>query len=129
VEPQFYANLLKVLEVTDVPLEGQWDRRQWPATSDRFTQEFGKRTRQEWVEAFEGVAACVEPVWSLEESLVHPQALARGTFTEVDGLVQVTPAPRFSRTVGRAPSPWARPGQHSAEIRAEVGTRAGLADQ
>jgi alpha-methylacyl-CoA racemase len=125
VEQQFYENLLGVLGLTDVPLAGQWDRAQWPVTSDRFAQVFSTRTRQEWVEAFEGVDACVEPVRGLGESLVHPQALARGTFTEVDGLVHVSPAPRFSRSGVRAPSAWARPGEHSAELRAELSTRAG----
>ncbi|PMD04280.1 carnitine dehydratase, partial [Brevibacterium paucivorans] len=40
--------------------------------------------------------ACVAPVWSMEQALEDPQLKARGTYTEVDGVTQPRPAPRFS---------------------------------
>ncbi|MDQ3898553.1 MAG: CoA transferase, partial [Actinomycetota bacterium] len=44
----------------------------------------------------------------------------RGVFVEVDGVVQPDVAPRFSVTPGAVGSVPA-PGQHSDEIRAELG--------
>jgi crotonobetainyl-CoA:carnitine CoA-transferase CaiB-like acyl-CoA transferase len=39
------------------------------------------------------------------EAPEHPHLKARGTFIEVDGIVQPAPAPRFSATVPAPPTP------------------------
>jgi alpha-methylacyl-CoA racemase len=41
---------------------------------------------------------CIAPVLSLAEAPGHPHNIARGTFVEVDGVIQPAPAPRFSAT-------------------------------
>ena len=71
----------------------------WPAMKARFAEVFATKTRDEWAAVFEGTDACAAPVlspWRGRTS--HPHNQARGTFVEVDGLVQPGPAPRFSRT-------------------------------
>ncbi|HEX9993560.1 MAG TPA: CoA transferase, partial [Acidimicrobiales bacterium] len=45
----------------------------------------------------------------------------RGTFTEVAGVVQPAPAPRFSRTPGAVARPPAHAGQHTDEALADWG--------
>jgi len=120
VETQFYTNLLSVLSLDDVSASTQWDRDQWPKVAEQFAEEFSKRTRSGWVEAFADVDACVQPVPGIAESVQHPQAVARQLFHEVDGLIQVAPAPRFSRTPSRMPSPLARTGEHTNEIRDQI---------
>ncbi|HRE19501.1 MAG TPA: CoA transferase, partial [Rhabdaerophilum sp.] len=45
---------------------------------------------------FVGSDACVAPVLTLDEAPAHPHNQARGTFAAVDGVVQPSPAPRFS---------------------------------
>jgi alpha-methylacyl-CoA racemase len=45
----------------------------------------------------------------------------RGTFTEVDGLVQPAPAPRFSRTAAEIQGRPPRIGEHTDEILRDVG--------
>ena len=40
------------------------------------------------------------PVLSLSEAPDHPHHQARGTYAKVEGSVQPSPAPRFSRTPG-----------------------------
>ncbi|MFX5839407.1 CoA transferase, partial [Acinetobacter baumannii] len=62
---------------------------------------FKTRTRDEWCELLEGSDVCFAPVLDLQEAPRHPHNIARGTFTEVDGIVQPAPSPRFSRTPGR----------------------------
>jgi alpha-methylacyl-CoA racemase len=51
----------------------------------------------------EGSDVCFAPVLTLAEAVAHPHNRARGTFVEVEGVMQPAPAPRFSRTVPDAP--------------------------
>lgn len=51
----------------------------------------------------------------MAEAPAHPHNAARGTFTEVAGVRQAAPAPRFSRTPGTVSRPPAHPGQHTEE--------------
>ncbi len=107
IEPQFYAELLKVLGLDSADLPAQNDRAQWSAMKERFAAIFRTRTRDEWAEAFAGTDACGAPVLSPWEAHTYPHNVERGTFVEVEGVVQPGPVPRFSRTpaaVTRAPT-------------------------
>ena len=68
-------------------------------------QLFKTRSRDEWCALLEGTDACFAPVLSMEEAPRHPHNVARGSFVEVDGVVQPAPAPRFSRTPAARPTP------------------------
>lgn len=107
VEPQFYRGLLAVLGIVDDDLPAQFDPAGWDVMKDRLAAVFRTRTRQEWCERLEGLDVCVTPVLRMSEAATHPHHRARGTFVEVDGVVQPAPAPRFSRTPGgiRRPPP------------------------
>lgn len=97
LEPQFYAELLRVLEID--PAEApQWDRARWPELKERFAAVFKQRTRAEWARVLERAEACATPVLSLREAPAHEHNRHRGTFIERGGIVQPAPAPRFSRT-------------------------------
>ena len=69
---------------------------------ERFAELFRTRTRAEWAEVFESEEACVTAVYGLGEAKDHPHMRARGTFVELDGIVQPAAAPRFGRTPGQA---------------------------
>jgi alpha-methylacyl-CoA racemase len=43
----------------------------------------------------EATDVCFAPVLSMAEAAAHPHNVARGTFVELDGVVQPAPAPRF----------------------------------
>ena len=108
IEPKFYAELLKGLGLDGEDLPAQSDRDRWPEMKERFAATFRTKTRDEWAAVFDGTDACASPVLSPWEAHEHPHNQARGTFVEVDGLVQPGPAPRFSRTpseISRPPSP------------------------
>jgi alpha-methylacyl-CoA racemase len=98
LEAQFFAELVRVLAIPDLPAQG--DREQWPKMRALFEATFASRSRAEWIEAFEGIDACVAPVWRLGESLSDPHLVARESLVDVDGVVQPNVAPRFSRTPG-----------------------------
>ncbi|MBC3941724.1 CaiB/BaiF CoA-transferase family protein [Sphingomonas albertensis] len=104
IEPQFYAVLReKAGLAADAEFDRQMDPRCWPALKDRLTAVFASRTRDEWCAIIEHTDACFAPVLSLAEAPAHPYNVARGTFTEVGGVVQPMPAPRYSATPTAAP--------------------------
>ena len=105
LEPQFYAELVRLLELDDAP--DQWDLARWGELRERLTTRFAERTQAEWVEVFDGTDACVAPVLPVSEAAQHPHLAARGTWVDRDGVTQPAPAPRFSRTpasLGAGPS-------------------------
>ena len=100
IEPAFYAAMLKGLGFEGEDLPAQGDQSQWPSMCTKVADRVRTRTRDEWVEAFAGLDACFAPVLGPLEAPGHPHHVARGTYTEVGGLQQVAPMPRFSRTPG-----------------------------
>ena len=124
IEPQFYAELMRLLGLGDEDLSTQMDRTTWPAMKERFAAIFATRTRAEWEEVFAGSDACVAPVLSATEAPDHPHNRARGTFTEVAGVVQPAPAPRFLSTPGEIRRPPPNPGQYGDEALTDWGLSA-----
>ena len=87
-------------------------------TKAKLEELFRTRTRDEWCTLLEGTDACFAPVLTMAEAPHHPHNVARGSFVEVDGVLQPGPAPRFSRTPAIRPTPPQAPGE---------GTRSALA--
>ncbi len=121
IEPQFYAELIRLLGLEGEELPDQMDRDAWPRMKERFAALFATRTRAEWESVFEGSDACVAPVLSPSEAPNHPHMRARGTFTEVAGVVQPAPAPRFGVTPGSIRRPPPNPGQDGDEALVDWG--------
>jgi len=122
IEPQFYAELLRLTGLTDdEDFAAQMDRSRWPDLKERLQKVFLTRTRDEWCETMEGTDVCFAPVLSLTEAPHHPHNVERGTFIEVAGITQPAPAPRFSRTAAEVQRPPAHAGQHTDEILGELG--------
>ncbi|MGA3540402.1 CaiB/BaiF CoA transferase family protein [Micromonosporaceae bacterium DT194] len=126
LEPQFYAELLRLLGLDGEELPAQHDVSGWPKLRARFAEVFAGRTREEWARHFEGTDACVAPVLSLGEAPQHPHLSARGTFTDEFGIRQPAPAPRFSQTPGRVAGPPPHPGAHTESVLSEWGLDAYL---
>jgi alpha-methylacyl-CoA racemase len=99
LEDQFFEELLERLGMT----AGEFDRldpRSWPDLRERLAAVFKTRTQLEWTALLGDRDTCVSPVLSIDEARHHPQLAARYTLVEVDGVLQPSPAPRFSRTPG-----------------------------
>jgi alpha-methylacyl-CoA racemase len=114
MEEPFYREFVRVLGIADRMPAKRFD----PSTFDEqrriIAEAFLSRTRDEWVEAFDGLDACVGPVLSLTEAPRHPHNVARGTFFDRDGHPEPSPAPRFSRTVPGVPARAEVPGDTPA---------------
>jgi alpha-methylacyl-CoA racemase len=119
IEPQFYAELLRLTGLEGEELPHQMDKAQWPRLKARLSEIFRSKTRDEWCEIMEGTDVCFAPVLSMEEATRHPHNVERGTFVEVAGLTQPAPAPRFSGTPAEIQRPPAFPGQHTREVLAD----------
>jgi alpha-methylacyl-CoA racemase len=96
------------LEPASIP--DQLDRSTWPALRSRFAEIFSGKTREAWCQIMEGRDACFAPVLDLTEAPQHPHLAARRGFQEVDGVLQPSPAPRFSRTPSAVRRPPPVPG-------------------
>jgi alpha-methylacyl-CoA racemase len=121
IEPEFYAELLRLTGLEGEDLPAQQDRAQWPALKERLAAIFRTKTRDEWCALMEGTDVCFAPVLSIPEATEHPHNVARGTFVEVAGITQPGPAPRFGRTPGQVRRPPAHAGQHTDEVLADAG--------
>jgi len=125
IEPQFYAQLLELTGLEEdytsrgESLPNQNDKARWGEMKDRLGAIFLTRTRDEWSAVMEGTDVCFAPVLTMQEATQHPHNVQRGTFTEVAGIVQPAPAPRFSRTGAEVQRPPAHVGQHTVEVLGE----------
>ena len=122
IEPQFYALLLEKLGLADDPdFADQYDKQRWPELKRRFAELFRAKTRAEWCDLMEGTDICFAPVLDFDDAPEHPHNLARGTFTEVAGVKQPAPAPRFSETRSEIASAPPDLGQDTDSVLAAAG--------
>jgi alpha-methylacyl-CoA racemase len=121
LEPQFYAALLAGLGLDGAELPAQLDASGWPVLRARFAEVFARRSRDEWASVFAGTDACVAPVLSPAEAAAHPHNVARGAFTEIGGVSQPAPAPRFGRSEVPVPAPPRRPGADTDAVLGQLG--------
>ncbi|OQD72794.1 hypothetical protein PENDEC_c019G01343 [Penicillium decumbens] len=84
LEPQFYAALLRGLELDPKSLPKREERENWPALRDIFARRFKEKTRAQWEAVFDGTDACATPV------LEHAELEASG--------YEQRPAVHLSRT-------------------------------
>jgi alpha-methylacyl-CoA racemase len=121
IEPQFFAALLRVLDLEPSALPDQHDQGRWAELRAAISAAIGSRTRDEWVARADGTDACIAPVLSMLDAAAHPHVRARGTIVERDGVPQPAAAPRFSATPNAPPGAPCVPGQHTDEVLADAG--------
>ncbi len=117
LEPQFYELLLDKLGLRDDPVfQRQRDPAAWPELKERLGRMFRSQPAAHWCALLEGTDACFAPVLATEQAAQHPHNVARGTFFDREGVVQPSPAPRFSRTPPSRPGPAPYIGEHDSEL-------------
>jgi alpha-methylacyl-CoA racemase len=97
LEPQFYDEFVELLGIKDAAPD-RYDPEHAAELRKLIAERFATRTQAEWAEVFEGTDACVAAVFPITEASQHPHMRAREVYVERDGLLQPSPAPRFSRT-------------------------------
>ncbi len=69
----------------------------------------------------EGTDTCFAPVLDLEEAPRHSHNRKRRAFTEVEGVIQPAPTPRFSKTPGSVQCPPAAAGKDNFDALSDWG--------
>lgn len=121
VEPGFYKTLRQLAGLNETDFDEQMDSQKWPALKKKLEKAFKTKTRDEWCGLMEGSDACFSPVLTTAEAAKHPHNRHRKTFIENDGLLQQSPAPRFSRTRPQIRRKPPLPGEHTDQVLEEFG--------
>lgn len=119
IEPQFFKVFITLAGLPESDLAIQNDRDQWHDLHKRYEAHFLTRSRDEWMQIFDGSDACVAPVLNFAEAPLHPHNKAREVFNGSD--FEASPAPGFDRTPAPAPVAPVAPGSNTGEILADLG--------
>jgi alpha-methylacyl-CoA racemase len=127
IEPAFYGEFIDRLGLDRERFAphgfrfGRLDAARWDELKAEVAAAFRTRTRDEWCALLEGTDICFAPVLPLSEAPSHPHNAARGTYIELDGVMQNAPAPRFSRSAPATPAPPRLPGTDTRAVLAAAG--------
>ncbi|WP_342806322.1 CaiB/BaiF CoA-transferase family protein [Alteromonas sp. M12] len=121
IEKQFMRIFIEKAKLPDAVLEAHQDPKKWPIVSDILTKTFLTKTQKQWCDLLEGTDACFAPVLPFWEAAEHPANSKRQGFMTLDGVVQPSPAPRFSNTPCKVDLMLKKPGQHSKSILRSLG--------
>ena len=99
LEETFYVRLCEAVGLVPPPRRDAPS--EWPGLRESFEKIFKTRPRDEWATLLEQGDHCVSPVLSISEAPLHPHLAARGSFIDLDGVVQTGPVPRFSQHATR----------------------------
>lgn len=125
LEPQFYAKLLKGLELNPDEVQQLDDVEK---NREIFTNVFKRKTQKEWSEIFDQVDACVLPVVEWNEAPEHEHNKVREVFLEPsksNGIIVPNPAPKLSRTPGISSAQFSEkdPVDMALEVLGEIGLK------
>lgn len=121
IEPQFFAEFLKLAELDPDLAQVQNDKSQWPKLHTLFSKTIAQKTRDEWAAVFEGTDACVAPVLDFTEAAHYPHNVERKAFVTQNNVTQTSPAPRFSRSETPLPQHAKNTGAEATQILEEAG--------
>lgn len=118
LEPQFYENLLRVLDLSDDEITN------YETSRKKLEEIFLTKTQNEWSEIFENEDACVTPVLDFDSiDKFKYYSNGKSFYRDSEDMIVPETAPKLSRTpgtsVGRNPIPVH--GQHTYEILRELG--------
>jgi len=116
LEPRFYKKLISLLPVDLKEFTDQWASEKWPVQKEKLKKIFKLKTRDEWTAILFKKDTCVAPVLNMKEAIEFQPNKSRSVFVEQQGIIQPTPAPRFSRTPSKAGLLPEKYGQHTNEI-------------
>ncbi|MFA6411761.1 MAG: CoA transferase, partial [Syntrophales bacterium] len=127
LEPQFFAAFCNAIGRPDL-IPGTVSPPNLAEVKAQVRAIFKTKTRDEWMDIFREVDACVEPVLSLAESLDEPQVKARGMVVDVPipegGVVRQIATPiKFSVSAPEYKAIGAKAGLHNREVLRELGYR------
>jgi len=129
IEPKFFTELVRLLELPQSFIGEQKDKAKWPAMHEAIAEKIKAKTRDEWSQILGNNETCVAPVLNMQEALEDSHNKAREMFVDVEGVRQPAPAPRFSRTPGAVQGPPSQPGSDTISALNDWGCKSELVSQ
>ncbi|MEA2101836.1 MAG: CaiB/BaiF CoA-transferase family protein [Thermodesulfobacteriota bacterium] len=125
LEPQFFSAFCEAIGRPDLVPGGVWPEA-LPKVKQQVRAIIRTKTRDEWMEIFDNIDACVEPVLCLSEALEDQHAQERGMIVEVDlptgeKVRQLASPVRFSKTPQEYKKAGVVAGTHTREVMLELG--------
>lgn len=125
LEPKFFAAFCRAIGREDF-IQGTISPPNLKEVKRQVGAALASKTRKEWLEVFEGVEACLEPVLSLGEAFNSPLGQARGWTVELDGpggqkIRQPANPLKFSRTPPEYHQAGTPAGSHNQEVMLGLG--------
>ncbi|KAK3782830.1 hypothetical protein RRG08_002463 [Elysia crispata] len=125
VEDKFYEALLKGLELDPSKVSQGDDQVE---QKQLFEKIFLTKSRDEWVQVFADLDACVTPVLTSDEAAEHPHnqhrgLFLKGTWPNFPNALHPAPAPKLSRTPaeGMKLKPLPSLGEHTIDVLSDFG--------
>ena len=121
IEPQFFAEMLRLLKISPEDYGSQNDRKKFAEQHALLEKTFASKTRDAWSEIFAGTDACVTPVLDYLEATEHPHNVARGGFKQVGPFLHPRKAPVFDKLENFEPAAINGLNDSATEILRELG--------
>lgn len=121
IEPQFFAEFLKLTNLPPDLSEKQNDKAHWPMLHELFKKTINQKPRDEWAALFAGTDACVAPVLDFKEAASYPHNVERKAFFTENYITQTSIAPRFGRSTSPQPKLAEKTGNETNDILQELG--------
>lgn len=121
LEPQFYSNFLKGLQLPDDEYVQVGDNEH---SKKKIQEVFLTKTQEEWCHIFDNLDACVTPVLDINSVDKHEYRASDTSFyRDTNNMVVPEPVPKLSRTPGicSGHNHLPEPGEHTIEILKELG--------
>ena len=125
LEPKFFAAFCRAIGREDL-IKGTISPPNLDEVKPQVRRIIATKTREQWLEVFKGVEACLEPVLSLGEAFNSPLGQARGWTVEMDGpggqkIRQPANPLKFSRTPPEYRQTGTPAGSHNQEVMLGLG--------
>ncbi len=121
IEPQFFKEFTNLAQLPKAFTMQQMDKKFWPQMAAYVAGIIKGKSRDQWMEIFEGTDACVAPVLNWREAPNYLHNVARENFIKINDVIQTAPAPRFSRSVAEEPTAPVTSGSNSDPILVDAG--------
>ena len=121
LEPYFYEQLIVKAQLDPEIFAEQNNSARWPELKLALAEVIKTRTQAEWCSLLEGTDVCFAPVLSLDQAPRYRANIERQVYTEIDGVTQPAPAPRFSKTASKIGHGAHAPGEDTEGVLASMG--------